>query len=86
MIKVVTEEMHGSDRVPDLNTDCEVRENGARSGVAGQEKAEHAEKERTIPSDFVSKAGSESRQELRAREPKAIQKVWQTTISTALFG
>ena len=23
MIKVVTEEMHGSDRVPDLNTDCE---------------------------------------------------------------
>ncbi|MGA7767242.1 MAG: hypothetical protein WCA27_13580, partial [Candidatus Sulfotelmatobacter sp.] len=23
MIEVVTEEMHGSDRVPDLNTDCE---------------------------------------------------------------
>ena len=45
MIKVVTEEMHGSDRVPDLNTDCEralvgtahfQRErNGALLGVPG---------------------------------------------------
>jgi hypothetical protein len=45
MIERVTEEMHGSDRVPDLNTDCEralvglahlQRErNGALFGVRG---------------------------------------------------
>jgi hypothetical protein len=52
----------------------DVSDDSAGGCVASQEKGEHGESERTIPSDLFRKAGSESRQELMTREPKAIEK------------
>jgi hypothetical protein len=53
---------------------------------SGPRRSENSESERTIE-ELVSEGQEQrGRQELMAREPKSILKVWQTTTSTALFG
>ena len=62
-----------------------VHDDNGDGGVAGLETKAHTET-KDDSKRFLSKAGSENRQELRTRRPETVWKVWQTTRSTDLFG
>jgi hypothetical protein len=66
-------------------TACQRRPRTQRLRSRAQEKRKHRKRENYLKNWF-RKAGAESRQELMAREPESILKVWQTMTSTALFG
>jgi hypothetical protein len=51
--------------------------------LAGRGKGKEAESERTIATRFVVEGRTEVK--LMKREPESMQKLWQTTTSTALF-